>query len=159
MNAADCLCSALALNCCQFAFLSQKKKSSPPRYIGSSSYPTNNNNDWMSKLDANKKLRDVVIPGTHNSASSTISKWALFSGVAACQNLTVHQQLNEGARYLDVRICGHKDDIVISHGIVKGGKLSDVVDEVGAFLCDNPKEFVIVEIKDETPMTSSQKHQ
>ena len=159
MNAADCLCSALALNCCQFAFLSQKKKSSPPRSIGSSSYPTNNNNDWMSKLDANKKLRDVVIPGTHNSASSTISKWALFSGVAACQNLTVHQQLNEGARYLDVRICGHKDDIVISHGIVKGGKLSDVVDEVEAFLCDNPKEFVIVEIKDETPMTSSQKHQ
>ena len=152
MNAADCLSSALALNCCQFAFLTQKKKSSC-QCIGS------NKNDWISKLDANKKLRDVVIPGTHNSASSTISKWSLFSGVAVCQNLTVYQQLNEGARYLDVRVCGHNNDVVTCHGIVKGGKLADVVDEVKVFLRDNPKEFIIFEIKDEAPMTSSQKHQ
>lgn len=153
--AADCLSSALALNCCQFAFLSQKKSSY--QCIGSS-YATNNN-DWMSKLDPNKKLRDVVIPGTHNSASSTISKWSLFSGVAACQNLTVRQQLNAGARYLDVRVCGHKNDIVTCHGIVKGGKLAGIVEEVNEFLCDNPKEFVTVEVKNEAPMTSLQKHQ
>jgi hypothetical protein len=149
-EAADCLCSALALNCCQFALFTHK---SSPRCIGSSK-----NNDWMSKLDASKKLRDVVIPGTHNSASSTISKWSLFSGVAKCQNMTVYQQLNQGARYLDMRVCGREDDIVTCHGIVKGVKLSDVVDEVKAFLCDNQNEFVIVEIKDESPMTSSQKH-
>ena len=113
----------------------------------------------MSKLDSNKKLRDVVIPGTHNSASSTISKWSLFSGVAVCQNLTVHEQLNGGARYLDVRVCGHNNDIITCHGIVKGGKLASIVEEVNAFLCNNPKEFIIVEIKDEAPMTSLEKYQ
>lgn len=150
MDAADYLSSALALNCCQFALSSSQ-------CIGSSD--ATNNNDWMSKLDSNKKLRDVVIPGTHNSASSTISKWSLFSGVAACQNLTVRQQLNAGARYLDVRVCGHKNDIFTCHGIVKGGKLAGIVEEIVTYLCDNPKEFVIVEIKNEAPMTSSQKHQ
>ena len=151
MNVADCLSSALALNCCQFAFLKQHKNSSS--HIGA------NKNDWMCKLNANKKLRDVVLPGTHNSASSTISKWSLFSGVAICQNLSIYQQLNAGARYLDVRVCSHKNDIMTCHGIVKGGKLADVLDEVEVFLCDNPKEFIIFEIKDEAPMTSSQKHQ
>lgn len=73
--------------------------------------------------------------------------------------MTVHEQLNAGARYLDVRVCGHKNDIVTCHGIVKGGKLAAIVEEVDKFLCDNPKEFVIVEIKNEAPMTSSQKHQ
>lgn len=113
----------------------------------------------MSKLDANKKLIDVVIPGTHNSASSTISKWALFSGVCRCQNLTVHHQLNQGARYLDVRVCSCQDDIVTCHGVVKGGKLSNVVDEINSFLGDNPNEFVIVELKNEAPMTASKKHE
>ncbi len=113
----------------------------------------------MSKLNSNKKLRDVVIPGAHNSASSTISKWSLFSGVAVCQNLTVHEQLNAGVRYLDIRVCGHKNDIVTCHGIVKGGKLAGIVEEVNAFLRDNPNEFVIVEIKNEAPMSSLEKHQ
>ncbi len=153
-EAADCLCSALALNCCQFAFFTHEPS---PRCIVSSS-AKNNNNDWMSKLDANKKLIDVVMPGTHNSASSTISKWTLFSGVGRCQNLTVHQQLNQGARYLDLRVCGHQDDIMTCHGVVRGGKLPDFVGEVDTFLSYNPNEFVIVEIKDEAPMTSSQKY-
>ena len=166
MNVADCLSSALALNCCQFAFLKKKKCSS---HIGANDDDVRrfqegkligaNSNDWMSKIDANKKLRNVVLPGTHNSASSTISKWSLFSGVAVCQNLSIYQQLNAGARYLDVRVCGHKNDIITCHGIVKGGKLADVLDEVEVFLYDNPKEFIIFEIKDEAPMTSSQKHQ
>lgn len=147
-DTADCMCSsALALNCCQFAFFTPNNKSSPR----CCSYYYN---DWMSKLDANKKLRDVVMPGTHNSASSTISKWALFSAVARCQNLQVHEQLLRGARYLDIRI---NNDIHICHGMVKGGTFSDVLNEVNAFLHENENEFLIVEIKDEAPMTLSQK--
>ena len=142
--------SALALNCCQFAYSTQKSSS---RSRGDS----NKNNDWMSKLHANKKLRDIVMPGTHNSASSTISKWSLFSGVAICQNLSIYHQLNEGARYLDLRVCSHQNEIITCHGIVKGNKLSQIVDEVDDFLNDNPTEFVIVEINNEAPITSSQK--
>ena len=41
--------------------------------------------------------------------------------------------------------------------MVKGGTFSDVLNEVDAFLHENVNEFVIVEIKDEVPMTLPQK--
>lgn len=122
----------------------------------------------MTKLTAvspDKKIRDLVIPGTHNSASVTIPKWTPLSAVGLCQNLSVFEQLRRGARYLDLRIGGRKsssliDDIVIIHGILRGSPFPDVVDEIDRFLTDNPREFVTVEIiyeQSKHPLTSDQR--
>jgi len=141
----ECLCSALAINCCQLGCFMHE---SPRRHYA------HENHDWMTKLTAispDKKIRDLVIPGTHDSASVTISKWAPFSAVGLCQIVSVIEQLRRGARYLDLRI-GAKtdsslvDDIVIVHGILKGAPFPDVVDEIDKFLTENPREFVILEI-------------
>jgi len=142
----DVVCSALAVNCCQFGCFIQNT----PRIPCASE-----NHDWMTKLREiapSKKLRNLVIPGTHDSASVTISKWSLFAAVGLCQNLSVVEQLQRGARYLDTRIgSGVKDSILVDdvnvvHGILTGGKFVKVLEDVDQFLCDNPGEFVVMEV-------------
>ncbi len=142
----DVVCSALAVNCCQFGCFIQNS----PRIPCASE-----NHDWMTKLRENlpsKRLRNLVIPGTHDSASVTISKWSLFAAVGLCQNISVGEQLRRGARYIDIRIgSGVADsilmeDVKVVHGILTGGKFVDILEEVDLFLCDNPGEFVVMEV-------------
>eukprot|EP00804_Cyclotella_cryptica_P005321 CCRYP_019481-RA/>CCRYP_019481-RA protein AED:0.04 eAED:0.04 QI:278/1/1/1/1/1/3/160/439 len=142
----DRIGSALAINCCQFGFFLQKH----PR----SGCDVHEHKGWMGKLtdlDPEKKLRDTVIPGTHDSASVTISKWSLFSGVGICQNITIREQLHRGARYLDVRIGGNPEsksvqDVFICHGILKGGVYARIIDEIDEFITEYSGEFVILEV-------------
>lgn len=97
-------------------------------------------------------MQDLVIPGTHDSASVTISKWAPFAAVGLCQNVSVFEQLKRGARYLDLRVGGGKkdstlvDDAVIIHGHLKGAPFPNIVEEIEQFLVENPGEFLIVEV-------------
>ncbi|KAL9184286.1 hypothetical protein ACHAXT_002372 [Thalassiosira profunda] len=141
----ECLCSSLAINCFQLGCFLHKS----PRCSCA-----HDNRDWMARLRAaspEKKLRDVVIPGTHDSASVTIPNFAPFAAVGLCQNVSILDQLRRGARYLDLRVGGKTnsnlvDDIFICHGMLKGGRFADVLDEIDMFLFDNPSEFVIVEV-------------
>lgn len=105
----------------------------------------------LTTLAPDLKLRNVVMPATHDSASSTISKWTLFSAVGLCQNTSIYEQLKRGARYLDIRIGGTPtsasvDDVFICHGILKGGNFGNVMEEVSEFLTENPGEFVVMEV-------------
>lgn len=95
--------------------------------------------------------QDTVIPGTHDSASVTISKWSLFSGVGICQNITIREQLHRGARYLDIRIGGNPQstsirDVFICHGMLKGGPFTRIIDEIDEFITEYSGEFVILEV-------------
>lgn len=141
----ECLCSSLAINCFQLGCCLH---GSPRCHCAHA------NDDWMTKLMAvspEKKIRDLVIPGTHDSASVTISNWAPFSAVGLCQNVSVNEQLRRGARYLDLRVGGTTDstlvdDTFICHGMLKGGLFPDVIEEVHQFLCDYPREFIVLEV-------------
>ena len=109
------------------------------------------NADWMTKLTAaspDLKLRDVAIPGTHDSASSTIQKMQPFAAVGRTQNVPIYDQLQRGARYLDIRVGGGDGptDICIFHGFLKGGKFSAVLDEITRFVNENPGEFLFLDI-------------
>jgi hypothetical protein len=59
------------------------------------------------------------------------------------------EQLNEGIRYLDLRVVKYKDsnggDYVLSHSMT-GEHLDDVLDDVGNFIRGNPNEFVIIDV-------------
>lgn len=83
----DCLASALAINCCQLGCLI--------RSVPMSEYSVDNS-EWMQQLhEANPsiKLRDVVMPGTHDSATYTFSKAKLFSAAGLTQNVDIYNQL------------------------------------------------------------------
>ncbi|KAL3759773.1 hypothetical protein ACHAWU_007517 [Discostella pseudostelligera] len=112
--------------------------------------------------------QDLILPGTHNSASNTISKWIPFSAIGICQNVSVYEQLIRGARYIDLRIGSgserrlqrrrrknatipssscHVEDIVIVHGILNGSPFSDIIKEIDTFLNVHDGEFVIIDIQ------------
>jgi hypothetical protein len=94
------------------------------------------------------KLRDVIVPGTHDSASYTISSLQLFSAVGRTQNLSVQDQLLAGARYIDLRVANAKKRIGLSiwHGCLEGGAFMEVLEEVQEFLKNHEQEFVVLEL-------------
>lgn len=140
----DCMASALAINCCQFGCGIQD--------IPEAEYGCENNG-WMTRLTQiapDKALRDTIIPGTHDSATCTIPKSALFSASGRTQNGNdITDQLNRGARYLDLRVGGKgsdKESVYIYHSILSGAKFVDILDSIVKFVSDNPGEFLFLEI-------------
>jgi hypothetical protein len=113
------------------------------------------------------RAQELILPGTHNSASVTISKWSPFSAVGICQNVSIYEQLMRGARYIDLRVGGGTgrrrrrrtnatttsspsivNSIVIVHGILNGSPFPDIIHEMDNFLRDRDDgEFVIIDIQ------------
>ena len=59
---------------------------------------------WMSEIDGNKKISEITIPGTHDSASQ---KMCLIAGTAgSVQNYSINEQVNGGVRLFDLRVGG-----------------------------------------------------
>lgn len=62
---------------------------------------------WMGQDMAfigNKRLADIAIPGTHDSGTARVS--GLLSSTAKTQTQSIGQQLQDGIRYLDLRVLG-----------------------------------------------------
>lgn len=57
----------------------------------------------MSQLDDNKRLSEMTIPGTHDSGTYTLGDGPVDSA-AKCQTQSIAEQLNNGIRYLDIRL-------------------------------------------------------
>lgn len=110
--------------------------------------------DWMSKLLTNdpigfgaKKLYEIAIPATHNSATYNI-KPVIISSIAMCQKYDILHQLQSGIRLVDLRICDDTPDgvIMISHRFLCGS-LGQVFHQIYTFISENKKEIVVVAIK------------
>ncbi|KAL8420112.1 hypothetical protein RB594_003043 [Gaeumannomyces avenae] len=106
---------------------------------------------WMRELRDEFPLSMLSIPGTHNSP--TCYK-ALPS--VRCQAVGVREQLDNGVRYLDVRVsCSpDSDDLTLVHAAfpvsLTGSKyLHDLLAECYAFLDENPREALIMSLKRE----------
>jgi Phosphatidylinositol-specific phospholipase C, X domain len=138
-------CSALVLNCCQFTCCI------PSNLLYSVTAPEEAA-DWMGKLseaDATIKVRELVVPGTHDSGSYTIAGWKPFSAVGRTQNLTIPEQLRSGARYIDLRFAGASSDatkLSIWHGCLEGGDLETILNQIKDFLGEHAKEFIVLEL-------------
>ena len=112
---------------------------------------------WMREFHDETPLSALSIPGTHNSATC---HRALPS--VRCQAVGVTEQLDNGVRFLDVRVQPDdaanpaKDTLMLVHGVfpisLTGFKyFRDLVNEVTAFLDRNPSEAVIMSVKREGP--------
>lgn len=115
--------------------------------------------DWMAELDGSLRLNEIVLPGTHDSATQYV-QLAFFS---KCQALSVGEQLEAGFRYLDIRL-GFADTgdlktryLKLMHGYTncRTGPmpwddtlyLRQVLDQCYAFLRAHPTETVVFAVK------------
>ncbi len=110
---------------------------------------------WMSQLEDKIPLSALSIPGTHNSPTHHT---ALPS--VRCQAVSVKEQLNNGVRFLDIRVQPEnpddlsKDGLILVHSAfpvsLTGNKyFRDLLNTVYSFLDANPSETVIVSLKRE----------
>ncbi|KAG5949872.1 hypothetical protein E4U53_005688 [Claviceps sorghi] len=108
-------------------------------------------NAWMQELRDDWPLTLLSIPGTHNSPTCHT---ALPS--VRCQATGVPQQLQNGVRFLDIRVSASTDDDILTlvHGAfpisMTGNKyFADMLDDIYRFLEQNPTETVIMSVKRE----------
>lgn len=106
---------------------------------------------WMSNLSDDIRLCNVNIPGTHDSGTAKTT--ILTTSVASCQSDSISEQLKKGIRYLDIRI---NSNLLVNHGGVSCYKstfyrlyLWDVLRDVANFLKSNPRETVMMQIREE----------
>ena len=110
-------------------------------------FETTQPREWMNNLDLdNVKLKDVVWPGSHDSATDTIGIPFISRPFAQCQSHSIYKQLEHGVRVIDIRV---EQNRCVCHGILKGYHVQRVLNDVKRFLQDTKVEFIILEIRTE----------
>ena len=113
----------------------------------------------MADIDGETMLSAISIPGTHDTCTQYVGLRYVFQ----CQNTSVAEQLEDGYRYMDMRLVldgeGEEQTLILKHNFSKCKKngslfakaltLSDVLRDVYAFLEENPTETVIMCMKAE----------
>ncbi len=105
--------------------------------------------NWMSNLDDFANIKNINIPGAHDSAT----RYSQFSLFSSCQNLSVRDMLEIGVRAFDLRVNGEN----AVHAFCKCKKLPfgadlkfyDVISDLYSFLSENPSEALILFFKNE----------
>ncbi len=110
--------------------------------------------DWMSHLDGNIKLGQIGIPGTHDSGTF-YGGTNLIKEVAQTQNWNIMEQLQNGIRFLDIRLSddGNPRPVCyfqVRHGPATFGCFKDrVMYDINNFLTSYPNETIFMSIKHE----------
>ena len=112
---------------------------------------------WMENLSDDLYLSEITIPGTHDSCAQNV----MLGYVMRCQDTSISDQLDNGYRYLDLRIALNESEsgnkIKMVHNFAschESGNLfsdylyfDDVCADVYSFLQQHQTETVIVNIK------------
>ncbi|MDE6589016.1 MAG: phosphatidylinositol-specific phospholipase C domain-containing protein [Oscillospiraceae bacterium] len=111
--------------------------------------------DWMARLPDDVSLGGLSIPGSHDAGTQYV-QLGFFS---KCQARSVGQQLEDGFRYLDIRLAVSGDGLYLCHGFCECRTsaapwserlmLEDVLEDCYAFLSAHPTETVIFAVKQE----------
>ncbi|KUI52453.1 1-phosphatidylinositol phosphodiesterase [Cytospora mali] len=119
-----------------------------------------NLDSWMRELRDEYPLSMLSIPGTHNSPTCYV---ALPS--VRCQAVGVREQLDNGVRFLDVRVSVNKgdDDLALVHSVfpvaLTGTRyFAGLLKELYAFLDANPSETILMSVKREGTGRGSDRH-
>ncbi len=142
--------------------------------------------DWMgdqANLIGNNPLNGIFIPGSHDSATYRLEQkfgknqdltsklnvlryflvgfavTKIAEKWAQAQNLTIHEQLLNGVRYLDLRVIyrDSKKDFYTVHSLY-GPSLDEVLQQIVSFLQKHPREILIIQIGDLRYMPQGQKN-
>ena len=77
-------------------------------------------NSWMSSLSSMLSLSELTIPGTHQSCGIFGAPFPInyIVDLHPCQHWNLSQQLNNGIRFIDIRIRHYNDQIYINHEFI-----------------------------------------
>lgn len=101
---------------------------------------------WMSYLKDDVKIIDVVMPSAHNACSYDLK----FMG--CCQNGNLYEQYKYGVRHFCIRLDTNKNgEIIVCHGISKGGIFENDLKCIQKMLRENDSEFFIFDIREYYP--------
>ena len=120
---------------------------------------------WMGNISDDALLTEISVPGTHDSATEYV-QLAFFS---KCQASDIYTQLNDGFRYLDIRLGmdkkGGDEALSLWHGFCRCKTsfwpwspsmfLDDVLEQCYRFLDENPSETIIFSVKIERDCSTS----
>jgi hypothetical protein len=109
--------------------------------------------NWMKTLyqnDPTTKLKDIVIPGTHDSGTTYMEQETTFTKT---QGLPILEQLQSGIRYLDIRVgLDKKGNMIVVHNNYNSNKMiidgnDSLLANVKQFLRESPKEILILDFQ------------
>lgn len=109
----------------------------------------NDDSSWMTNLNDSLPLNQILLPGSHNSASKNV-KLGLFN---KCQDESILTQLQSGCRYLSIGLGEYSGELVVKVGkySCKSDKVGenvlsfqDILDECYLFLETNPSETILI---------------
>lgn len=99
--------------------------------------------NWMSYLKDDVKLIDVVMPSAHNACSYELNV------MGKCQSGNLYEQFSHGVRHFCIRLnTDKKGNIVVCHGISKGGHFTNDLESIKKMLEENDSEFFIFDIRE-----------
>ncbi len=102
--------------------------------------------DWMGRLPSDTLIRNITMPGTHDSCANY--DLLGLSSISSTQDLTLKEQLEAGVRCLDIRITERDCGYGIYHGpVYMRMTLDDVTRVCRAFLEKHPTEFILLFIQ------------
>jgi len=103
--------------------------------------------NWMGSLDPAKLIiRQIIWPGTHDSATNKIGIPFISRPFAQCQSMSIYEQLVNGTRVLDIRV---QQDRRVCHGILLTYSVDVVISDIRRFLSETKSEIIILEIRTE----------
>ena len=109
---------------------------------------------WMSKVSNNTRIKDLSIPGTHDSGAMH----SLFDVSGKCQDLSIIKQLDVGVRFFDIRLQLVDDELNVVHSFVDQElKFEWVLNYYKNFLKKYDSEFIIMSIKEDADSKNSAK--
>lgn len=100
---------------------------------------------WMSYIKDDIRLRDVVMPGAHNTGSYGMSK------TACCQDGSLYEQFCYGVRHFCMRLDTKKNEIVQCHGISKGELFEDSLKQLKKIIDSTDSEFLLLDLREYYP--------
>ncbi|KAF0813912.1 1-phosphatidylinositol phosphodiesterase [Andreprevotia sp. IGB-42] len=104
---------------------------------------------WMSGLDSSLTMGQLSVPGTHDSGTQKVSP-----GPYHTQNFSIAQQLQDGIRFLDIRLAKNSaktagDPLQVNHANISCDiTFGDVLDDCDAFLTANSSEAIFMLVND-----------
>ena len=107
----------------------------------------NDRSSWMAAHHS-KPLYQMLLPGTHDTATYAFADAALVTNWAQCQQFSVYDQLKGGIRYLDIRVNGeiHDGKIFCSHSFFTV-PFEHVINDVSRFIRENPSEVILFAVQ------------
>lgn len=109
-----------------------------------------NPKSWMSNIDDKMWLSEMSIPGTHDTMTSsdhpdnTCNNF-IVKRCCQTQDWSLKEQLENGIRFIDVRLKHENNDFILHHDFITiGPSLKDVLTILKKFLKENPSETVIM---------------